>query len=49
VEAAVAAIRRHVPPLDEDRILHHDITAVRALVHDGTIVEAVEAVLGTLA
>ena len=49
VEAAVGAIRHHVPPLDEDRILHHDITTVRALVRDGTIIAAVEAVLGTLA
>ena len=48
VEAAVAVIRERVPPLDEDRILHHDITAVRALIIEGAIVRAVEGVLGPL-
>ncbi len=34
------AIRRVVPPLGEDRILHNDITAVRELLRAGTIIDA---------
>lgn len=48
IEAAVAAIRTRVPPLDEDRTLHHDIDAVRRLIHEGAIVDAVESAVGPL-
>ena len=49
VEAAWSAIRTVVPRLDEDRILHRDITAVAALVRDGRLQHAVEAAIGPLA
>ncbi len=49
IEAAVSVIRTQVEPLDEDRILHHDIEAVRVLLHDGAIVHAVEDAVGPLA
>jgi len=49
IEAAVSVIRSRVAPLDEDRILHHDMDAVRELIESGAIVEAVESAVGPLA
>ncbi len=49
VEAAWAVIREVVPRLDDDRILHRDITAVTALIRDGRLQRAVEAAIGPLA
>lgn len=48
VEAAVARLRRVVPPLSGDRILHDDFEAVDALIRDGSLVAAAEAAAGTL-
>lgn len=48
VEAAVACIRERVPPLEADRLLHPDITAVTELVRSGALLRAVEAVAGPL-
>jgi histidine ammonia-lyase len=46
--AAYAAIRRHIPHLVEDRILADDIAVMRALMHSGAILEAVERQIGPL-
>jgi histidine ammonia-lyase len=46
--AAYTAIRRHIPHLVEDRILADDIAVMRALMHSGTILEAVERQIGPL-
>lgn len=42
-------IRSHVPPLEDDRVLHPDIEAIRQLIETNAIVEAVEARIGHLA
>lgn len=42
-------IRRKVPPLVDDRVLHPDIEAIRAMIEGGSIVEAVEGEVGPLA
>jgi len=47
--AARAAIRAISPTLDEDRSLSADITAVRDLVRDGSLVAAASEVVGALA
>lgn len=49
VAAAVAAVREVVPPLDADRIMTGDLAAVRGMIVDGRLREAVEAVVGPLA
>jgi histidine ammonia-lyase len=41
--AAVAALRRAVPPLDDDRPIGAEIEAVAAMIENGTIVDAVTA------
>jgi histidine ammonia-lyase len=41
-------IRSKVPPLEDDRVLYPDIEAVRQMVEDGSILEAVEAEVGPL-
>jgi len=41
-------IRAKVPRLDDDRVLHPDIEAIRRMIQDGTILDAVEAELGPL-
>jgi histidine ammonia-lyase len=46
--AAYTAIRKHIPPLVEDRILANDIAVMRALIHSGAILEAVEGEIGPL-
>ncbi|MEE2788248.1 MAG: histidine ammonia-lyase [Myxococcota bacterium] len=47
-EAALTIIRAHVPPLDEDRVLFENIDVARQLVRDGSILDAVESVIGPL-
>ena len=42
-------VRRHVPHLEQDRPLHADHTAMKALVKSGEILESVEAAIGPLA
>jgi len=46
--AAVHAVRRRVPFVGHDREFGPDIEAAVELVHDGTLVAAVEAVTGPL-
>jgi histidine ammonia-lyase len=45
---AYNVIRTKVPRLVDDRVLHPDIEAIRQLVEDGAILEAVEAEIGPL-
>jgi histidine ammonia-lyase len=46
--AALDALRGRVPFLEEDRDLSRDIEAATALIADGSLVGAVEAVVGPL-
>lgn len=46
VEAAHAAIRGRVPFMEEDRELHLDIAAARAVIDDGSLLEAVRSSVG---
>ena len=46
--AAIACIREEVPRMDVDRFLAPDLAAATRLVHDGSVVDAVEAVVGKL-
>jgi histidine ammonia-lyase len=48
VTAAVRAVRDVVPPLDADRIMTGDLAAVREMIVDGRLREAVEDAVGTL-
>ncbi len=48
VEAAHAALRRHVKPLKQDRFLQPDIEAARALIASGDLVRAAEKAAGPL-
>jgi len=48
LEAAFSRIRECVPPIGEDRIFHHDIMAIEALLRDGSLLEAAESELGSL-
>lgn len=48
VHAAVKAVREVVPPLDADRIMTGDLAAVREMIVDGRLREAVEAAVGPL-
>jgi histidine ammonia-lyase len=48
VGAAVRVVRQVVPPLDSDRIMTGDLAAVRELLVDGSLREAVEAAVGEL-
>ncbi len=48
-KAAVTAVRAVVPPLDADRIMTGDLAAVREMIVDGRLREAVEAAVGPLA
>jgi len=48
VQAAKAAIRKHVTHLDVDRPLHADHNVMKALVKSGEILEAVEGAVGSL-
>jgi histidine ammonia-lyase len=47
-KVAHRVIREHIEPLDEDRILYKDMKKVHELVVSGTIVKAVEEVIGEL-
>jgi len=46
--AALAAVRARVPQLEEDRPVHADLATGQDLVHDGSVLAAVESVLGPL-
>jgi histidine ammonia-lyase len=46
--AALAALRREVPPLDADRLMQRDLRAAHELVAHGGLRAAVEAVVGPL-
>lgn len=46
--AAYQAIRKHVPFMEKDRLLAEDIATVRALMHRGDILTAVENAVGSL-
>ena len=46
--AAYTVIRNAVPHLDADRILHKDIDAVKQLMRNGQILDAVEKKVGKL-
>jgi histidine ammonia-lyase len=48
VNIARQVIRSHVSHLDEDRPLHRDHNAMKALVRSGEILDAVEAAIGSL-
>lgn len=48
VGAAVHLVRSVVPPLDADRIMTGDLAAVRSLIVDGTLRDAVESAVGKL-
>lgn len=47
-KAAYKLIRKHIPHLEEDRVLADDIAAVRALMRSNAIVDAVEESVGRL-
>jgi histidine ammonia-lyase len=49
VLSAYETLRRHVPHLDEDRILRHDLDRVLPLLEDGSLLAAAETVVGPLA
>ncbi len=49
VGAAVRTVREVVPPLDADRIMTGDLAAVREMIVDGRLREAVEGAVGPLA
>lgn len=46
--AAYQAIRRHIPPLEKDRVLHDDIQKALELVQNGNILNSVEKAVGGL-
>jgi histidine ammonia-lyase len=48
VKAALQAVRRVVPPLEDDRLIRHDLNAVHDLIQSGTLRSDVEAVVGVL-
>lgn len=48
VQAVHEAVRRAVPHLHEDRVLHPDIEKVRRMVWDGTLIKAAEGAVGEL-
>jgi histidine ammonia-lyase len=47
--AALAAVRRRIPPLADDRYLKPDLDAALDLARDGSVLAAVEQALGSLA
>lgn len=47
-EAAQAAVRARVPPLEQDRYLHDDLVAAHELIVSGEFLRAVEAAVGPL-
>lgn len=48
VHKAHEVVRQVVPPLESDRILHHDIENVVKLLRDGSVLEAVQQCVGQL-
>jgi len=44
----VKLVRKVVPPLDSDRIMTGDLAAVRELLKDGSLIDAVEEAVGAL-
>lgn len=48
LEAVMSEIRAVVPPIEEDRIFHHDIMAITELLRGGKILSAAESVAGAL-
>jgi histidine ammonia-lyase len=48
LQAALACLRRAVPPLDEDRMLSPDIARADALIRSGALTEAADLPLPTL-
>ena len=48
LEAVQAEIRSVVPPIEEDRIFHHDILAIEELLRHNAAVSAAEQAIGTL-
>lgn len=46
--AAYKALRQHVPPLRDDRVLHPDMAQAARLIASGELVRAVEAAVGPL-
>ena len=49
LEKVVTLVRKHVMPIEEDRIFHKDIEYLTRLIQSDEIVREVEAVVGTLA
>jgi hypothetical protein len=41
-------VRRVVPPLDRDRVLHGDVQAVLGLMRSDNFIPSIERVIGTL-
>jgi len=48
LEAVHSEIRKLVPPIDEDRIFHHDILAIESLIRNRMILSAAEKSIGPL-
>lgn len=48
LEAVQGVIRDVVPPIDEDRVFHHDIVAITEKLRDGSLLGAAEGALGKL-
>lgn len=48
VEALHACIRRHVPFAKTDRIFSEDVTAIRNMIFDRSLIKSVETTIGTL-
>ncbi len=48
VAAAHEFVRRHIAPLEEDRLIHEDILSAARLIDSGALVEHVESVIGEL-
>jgi histidine ammonia-lyase len=48
LESVQEKIRAHVPPIDKDRIFHHDILVLTELVGRGDILAAAESAIGDL-
>ncbi|MFH1985312.1 MAG: histidine ammonia-lyase [Pseudomonadota bacterium] len=46
--AAYQVIRRHIPHLDEDRVLATDLSMMKRLIADNVIIDAVESAVGPL-
>ncbi len=48
IDAAYRVVRKHIPHLDRDRVLYDDIQTALRLVREGTVLRAVEKVVGSL-